>query len=229
MERSSYYLGLLLDHGNFNILYLEIIMDYPRVTEVLKPFSNIEHIPEKILKNAATRGTSVHALCASIAKGAWVPDTLIEEEYKGYVESFKLWANAQVKKFHVIEKRYTEESYKYTGQVDYVVIGTDNEYYLIDIKTTSRPQKTHPIQMAAYTRLLQNEGIYVRGTMLIYLDKTGQFPDIRFYEDLTKELDIFLSALNCWHFFNRKGDKEYDRAECEKRADTRDSGTKACS
>ena len=179
-------------------------MSFPRVTEILKPFTSYEHVPPTILARAAARGTTVHALCAGIAKGAWIPDGMIGEEYIGYINSFKKWAEAQVKEFIIVERRYTHDNEEFSGQVDFVVIGTDGELYLVDLKTSARPQKTYPVQMAAYDHLLKNQKINVKAALLVYLDKDGEFPEIHYLDTLTEELDVFLSALECWHYFNRR-------------------------
>lgn len=186
-------------------------MNYPRVTEVLRPYTNYDLVPSTILKRAAARGSSVHALCAGIAKGAWIPDGMIDEELRKYVTSFKMWADAQVSKFIVVEKRYMDDELKFSGQLDFVIMGTDNELYLVDLKTSAKPQKTYPVQMAAYNHLLQIHHIKVKGAMLVYLSKTGDFPEIHLIDDMSQELHVFLSALECWHFFN-KG-KKHDRKD----------------
>lgn len=179
-------------------------MDYPRVTEVLRPFTTYDQVPKNILERAAAKGTSVHALCAGIAKDEWIPDGMIDEELIGYVNSFKKWRAAQVSKFLVIEKRYQSATHEYSGQVDFVVEGTDGKIYLVDIKTSSAPQKTYPVQMAAYDYLLKTHGMTLHAAMLVYLDKDGEFPDIHLLEDLQTELDVFMKALSCWKFFNKR-------------------------
>lgn len=189
-------------------------MDYPRVTEILRPFTSYDQVPPQILEKAAARGSTVHALCAGIAKGAWIPDGMIGEEYIGYVNSFRKWATAQVDKFVVVEKRYADDDYKYTGQLDFVVLGTDGNLHLVDLKTSSRPQKTYPIQMAAYDRLLRNHKIEVTSAMLVYLDKNGEFPEIHTLDCLKEEMRVFVAALDCWHYFN-KGKKHARRDESE--------------
>lgn len=178
-------------------------MDYPRVTEVLRAYTSYDQVPPQILEKAAARGTSVHALCAGIAKGNWIPDGMIGEELLGYVNSFKKWSEAQVGKFVIIEKRFMNDDLKFSGQLDFVIVGTDNELYLVDLKTSYKPQKTYPVQMAAYDFLLQNHKVKVKGAMLVYLDKHGEFPEVHLLEDMTEELHIFLSALDCWHYFNK--------------------------
>lgn len=178
-------------------------MDYPRVTEVLRAYTSYDKVPKEILDRAAARGTSVHALCAGIAKGAWIPDGMIGEELIGYVKSFKLWAAAQVDKFVVVEKRYSDDDHKYSGQLDFVILTRNQELYLVDLKTSSSPQRTYPVQMGAYDNLLRIHKVQVKGAMIVYLDKNGEFPDIHMVDDMTEETHIFLSALECWHYFNK--------------------------
>jgi len=177
-------------------------MKVPRVTEILQVYTNFQHVPKNILERATARGTSVHALCAGIAKGDWIPDSVIGPEMLGYVNSFKKWQQAQVKRFEVIEKKYSDDNIGFTGKIDLVFQGQDGESYLVDIKTGSTRKKTYPIQLAAYKWLLLIHGIKIKSSMLVYLDKDGGFPDIEVFESLTKELDIFTSALECWYYFN---------------------------
>jgi len=185
-------------------------MDYPRVTEILRCFTNFDKIPQQILANAAERGSSVHALCAGIANGNWIPDGMIGETLIGYVNSFKKWVDAQVVKFIIVEKRYTDTERCFSGQLDYVVLAKDDKLYLVDIKTSARPQKTYAVQLGAYDLLLQNNQVKVDGAMVVYLNKDGEFPEINLIEDTTEERRIFLSALDCWHYFN-KGKKHVSR------------------
>lgn len=179
-------------------------MDYPRVTEILKPYTSYDQVPKDILKKAAERGTSVHAICASLAKGAWIPDGMINEEFLPYVNSFKQWAEQQVDLFVFIEKRYQDHHLEYTGQIDFVIQGKDEKLYLVDLKTSAAPQKTYPIQMAAYNNLLDGENVKVHGAMIVYLSKLGEFPEIDFIENLYEQFEIFKCALNCYNYFKRK-------------------------
>jgi hypothetical protein len=179
------------------------LMTYPRVTEIIKPFTNYDKIPFTILNRAAERGTSVHAICAALAKGLWLPDSMIDEEYKGYISSFKKWSEEQVEKFLIIEKRYVDDTLEYSGQLDFVVECKNKDIYLVDIKTSSSPQKTYSIQMAAYKRLLEIHDVQIKGAMLIYLNKDGDFPKIHMINDFTEETLVFISALRCYNYFNR--------------------------
>jgi predicted RecB family nuclease len=178
-------------------------MSIPRVTEILRSYTSYDKVPPQILGRAAERGTSVHAICAGIAKDVWIPDSMINEELLGYVNSFKAWSDAQVDKYLVIEKRYIDEDRKFSGQLDFLVTCKDLRTYLVDIKTSARPQKTYPIQMAAYQLLLNKHGTSIDGAMLVYLNKNGEFPNVHTMDDLADEQRIFLAALDCWHYFNK--------------------------
>lgn len=173
----------------------------PRVTEILRPFTGFDYVPKDILERAAARGTSVHALCAGIAKGNWIPDGMIGEELIGYVKSFRKWQEAQVESFEIIEKRYTDWEDRYSGQLDFVVKCKDDKLYLVDLKTSAKPQKSYKIQMAAYEGLLRQNGVKVEGAMLVYLKKDGEFPDIEFMESFEEEFHVFLSAVKCYEYF----------------------------
>ncbi len=181
-------------------------MEAPRVTEVLKYFTGYDHVPQNILKGAAERGTTVHALCAAIANGSWVPISMIDEHLQGYVKSFLLWKEAQVEEFLIVEKRYMHPEALYTGQIDFVTKCNDGMMWLVDIKTSSSHQKTYALQMGAYGRLLKLYGVEVFGAMIVYLDKNGEFPDIYVVDDLEKEFVIFKSALDCWIYLKTRNE-----------------------
>lgn len=190
---------------------MSTLKDLPRVTDILKPYSNFKYVEKTILMRAAERGTAVHGLCASIAKGDWVPDSLIDPALAGYVRSFKLWHKDIIEGYHVIEKRYSNPSLGYTGQVDFVVKLKKSGNFLVDLKTSASPQKTYPVQMAAYMNLIahcRDNGLKVQGAIIVYLDKEGEYPKVHQMDDWKEELEVFLHALECWKFFNKRKSDE---------------------
>lgn len=186
------------------------VMKAPRVTEILKYFSNFQYVAKDILEKAAARGSSVHGICAGIAKGAWIPEGMINEELRGYVKSFQIWSEAEVSEYLIIEKRFHDEEKNFSGQLDYVVTNKEGETWLVDIKTSASPQKTYPLQMAAYRHLLNNHGVTVRGALIVYLSREGDTPKVHRLENMSEETHIFMCALDCWHFFN-KGKRDVRR------------------
>ena len=133
---------------------------------------------------------------------------MIPEDLLGYINSFRRWSEAQVKEYLIVEKRYNDPVVEFTGQLDYVVRGTDDELYLVDLKTSAKAQKTYPIQMAAYDLLLRNNQINVKAALIVYLNKDGEFPEIHLLDDMTEELHVFLSAVDCWKYFNKRKKKD---------------------
>lgn len=176
----------------------------PRVTEVLRFYSNFDKVNKEILEKAAERGSTVHGLCAAISRGAWVPETMVAEELRGYIKSFEQWMEAQVEEFIITEKRYQNLDYKYTGQLDFVIKAKDDELYLVDLKTSTNHNKSYCLQMGAYYGLLKKQNIEVKAAMLVYVSKDGKFPDIYVVEDLEKEYRMFLKALEIFYYLKEK-------------------------
>jgi hypothetical protein len=188
-------------------------MDYPRVTEILRYFTGYEHVPTQILERAAARGTTVHAICAGLAKGAWIPDGMIDQELLGYVNSFREWEKETVQQFSIVEKRYFDDERKFCGQIDMVIKDKQGNSWLADLKTSRAPHKTHPVQMAAYQDLLNKHSIEVCGALLVYLNKDGTAPNIQKIEDLSEQKKVFDSALFCWNYFNKRKKNARNRNE----------------
>jgi hypothetical protein len=187
-------------------------MDYPRVTEVLKPFSGFDYIPKDRLESAAKRGTEVHSICAGLAKGAWIPDSMIQEEYKGYIKSYNDWAKENITKCDIVEKRYVEHEHGYTGQIDLTFVHNDGKYYLCDIKTSAAYNKVHYLQMCAYYNMLFENEVIICGAYLLYLQKDGGKAKEKFIklEDLAEDFFYFECALTCYKFFHKKKEKQIE-------------------
>lgn len=179
-------------------------MTLPRVTEVLKPYSGFVHVEETILQRACERGSKVHALCSAIAGGAWVSIESISDELRGYVRSFQSWFDSFVSSVVINEERFEHVDYKYSGQVDLVVIGKDSQLYLIDLKTSAKPQKTYRVQLGAYRELMRDHDILVEACKIVYLNKDGAAPIVETLINTDSEERAFRCALECWYYFNKK-------------------------
>lgn len=200
-------------------------MEPVRVTEVLKAFTGFKNIPSdeelrekavsqsddveskwiRKIMHSAQRGTAVHAICAAIADDDWIPNDMIQESLRGYVQSFRLWMDKTVDQFVVIEKRYTDEEKAYTGQADFIILDHAGRNVLVDLKTTSSPSKTHPVQVAAYAQLAELHGQQVDAVALVYLDQYGRDPRCEEYDETILGLkEIFNSALHCYNYFSRR-------------------------
>lgn len=186
-------------------------MILPRVTEILRCFNGYDKVDERVLDNAATRGKMVHAICAGVAQGIWVPDEFMHNEHIGYVRSFEKWSDENVVNFPVIERRLSCDDF--TGQIDFVAEDHYGDAYLVDIKTTAAFKRTHSLQVAAYSALLWANSLPHDGAKIVYLDKEGEYPKIYEYDlnELEEMFHLFTSALKLHKFFHPPKEKKDGR------------------
>ncbi len=171
---------------------------YLRVTEILYPFSGLQHINADVLANAANRGTKVHKICEGIASG--IGEIGTDDETYGYVESFKKWFETDIKIIE-IEKRFWDEDLHITGQVDFIA-EIDSELSIVDIKTSSKPSKTWQAQGCAYAYLAKKAGYDIKKIYFLHLNKHGKNPKIFSYDI---DDSFFLAIYRTYkHFFHKE-------------------------
>lgn len=173
-------------------------MNHPRVTEIISPWSGLDGIKEDVLQKAAERGTKVHEVCARIAAGEFVMS--IDDDIRGYVDSFRQWFDSQVSDVLMSEERLNDEALGYTGQIDLVVMLKEGIVTLVDLKTPVTSYPTWKMQIAAYRNLLQKEGILPERTGSLQLHPEGKTPRMKWYEDSATDFNAFLSALNVYNY-----------------------------
>lgn len=186
----------------------EINQGYTRVTEILKAFNDFENIPESVLINAAERGSKVHSLCEKLMRNPtefqpFLID-LIDEDCKGYFESFLLWfQNSKFTPLH-IEKRLYDHDLKITGQIDLIGFydSCPDEIILIDFKTPQNASNSWALQTAAYKHLACVDlNIDIDRRACLQLRKNGSAPKFTEFFEHERDLDLFLSAYYLHKFF----------------------------
>ncbi len=177
-------------------------MIMPSVTEVLNPWSDFSRIPAAVLEAAAARGTAVHDVCATIARGLPVmnqpPETI------GYVDSYKRWFDLMVDEVLFVETRLVDFDFGYTGEPDLVIRAKNQEVILIDNKTPVQLVKSWQLQCAGYFNLVSKQGITPARSGSLRLDHNGGIAKMQYYDSSLNDLNLFLQALNLYRFFNRK-------------------------
>lgn len=179
----------------------EIKEGYRRVTDIIKPFSGLQHVDPYVLDKAALRGTKVHSVCEAIMRG--VEDWDTEVELRGYVESFKQWW-VKGHKVHSIEKRLYCDTYMLSGQID-VLLEEGENLTVLDLKTPLRESKTWALQGAAYAYLARKNGLPVSKIQILQLNKHGMPPILREYKD---EWQTFKKCLEIHDYFHKRRSKE---------------------
>jgi len=195
---------------------------YARVSSIIgrQNEAELRSIPLEHLVEASLRGTAIHGYCSSFLKSLWIPE--IVPEYLPYFEAFKKWDRENGSDVVYCDHRMYDDELRFTGEIDAVFKTKQGKTLLIDIKTSSKESRAWPLQLAAYRHLLKLSGLHVDACCVVHLKvkKRGEFvrdggsrqmitPPVVdyneiFYDDLDKSFDIFLSALECYRYFETK-------------------------
>lgn len=172
-------------------------MQYHRVTEVLYPFSGLQYVQKEVIDRAATRGTYVHSACEGIMRGLGNWES--PEGIQGYVDSFMSWWG-KGREIVDIERRFYDDEYMLTGQVD-ALIKMHDGIYVVDLKTSANPSKTWPLQGSAYAYLARKAGYEIKGMVFLKLNREGENAREYRYEE---EWDMYLKCFEVYKRFFAK-------------------------
>ena len=170
----------------------EILTDYIRVTDILRPFTKLDEIDPEIVNRAAARGQFVHDCIGGHVNGLGYPP--IPQKWKGYIDSYEKWKQFGAKP-QLFEERFYSKEYMLTGQIDMYLENT-----IIDFKTSSKYSKTWPLQLAAYKFLMSINKKEAFAAKIIHLSKEGKEPTIYEFSrnELDKALELFMGAYECY-------------------------------
>jgi len=168
----------------------------PSTTTVLSCFVNTDFFTDEDRE----RGNTVHSAMKSYLLGLWAPP--VKEEWQGYVDSGRRWADNNIDKIALVEKRLCDRVYGYTGQLDTVSsLKNKTGNGVIDWKTAFAESVTWKGQVAGYDRLCRVNNIPTGDWgCSIRLRKTGQIALANFMsrQELDVELQYFLNALTAY-------------------------------
>lgn len=173
---------------------------YTRVTEVLYPLSGLKSIPQEIVAKAAERGNRAHQACDAIMSDIGLGN--VDEDIKGYIESFNHWVGD--KKFLDKPDRWYCDKYMLTGECD-GVYEEGKDLILFDIKTPAKESSTWKLQLSAYAYLAMQAGLPITKIEVIRLNKDGKPAEVIRYEE---NFDLYLKCLDVYRYF-------YKDNECE--------------
>ena len=174
--------------------------NYARVTEILNPYTDFSMVPEHILSRATERGRKVHAICAGILQGLWIPP--IDPEYAGYIASFQAWREQFVEEVIFVEHELVDPTYGLIGHIDFYGKLKKLGYALLDWKTPVALYKAWRLQMSGYNRLLEVAKRKVDVIASLQLNPDGNIPKMTRYENSAQDFNIFLGLLNGWNYFH---------------------------
>jgi hypothetical protein len=184
------------------LLETDIPFGYLRVTEILQPFSKLHLLDAKIVANAADRGTRVHKFCTLYALNMLIID--VDDDCKGYVDSYKRWHDSMVAKVFMASKRINNACYRISGEFDLVVQLKDSEKsVLIDLKTPASSSPSWQLQTAAYKMLIELDDASweIDRRIALQLPKDGSQAKVIEYTNHENDEEKYLKALELYRFF----------------------------
>lgn len=168
---------------------------YYRVTEILETYSKMHLIDPEVLGNACVRGTKVDEACRCLMQG--IEPFHLEDEYKGYLESFREWQEG--KTFIANPGRLYCDELMLTGECDGIYKG-ETGLVLFDIKTPQSTSRSWALQGAAYVYLVGIAGLKIEKIEFVRIRKEGKSALVDPYE-YESNWELFKKALELHKYF----------------------------
>jgi len=91
-----------------------------------------------------------------------------------------------------------------TGAVDMIIEAPEGAI-ILDLKTSSKPSNTWPLQGSAYAYMARQNGYDIKGIHFLHLNKFGYAPELYVYDD---QFELFSKCLDVYkHFWGKHGRK----------------------
>ena len=149
-------------------------VEVPSVTTLMKPLSDKVYgaVDASVLSNAAERGTSIHDSCENYALYG-IED--VEPEYEGYFAAFRSWYEKERPVVLATERKVYHRMLGYAGMSD-LLCSINGQIVLVDYKTTAQVNSMlHMVQLEAYARAWESQGLRIDDKMVLHLRKDGKY------------------------------------------------------
>ena len=154
-------------------------------------------------KEASIRGSAVHKIVEEFKQSQEHLKT-IDDPYKPYATAFYNWAEDNHITFVENEKTVISKKYGYAGTADLIVKKNGEGVWLCDVKTGKDIYLESHIQLSAYKKALEENGIKIDRMGVILLKDTGTYK----FEEVDDCFEVFLACKKLWEFLNKE--------DCEK-------------
>jgi RecB family exonuclease len=185
------------------------IVRYPRVTSILGVLSRpgLGRWREKLIRegrdpdaearDAADRGTTIHALTEAIDLGASAdcPSDLLP-----FIAAYRDWKAEYVQSVEATERLVVHRAYRYAGKLDKLVRLTDGRRAIVDLKTGRSLAPETALQLTAYDEALIDEGIEpcdVRLALHLPWTNPGVLT-VKEYDEDERDRRVWRSVLRAW-------------------------------
>lgn len=164
--------GLTFDRENH--LYRVSGIPIPSVTQIMGPLSQAKYstVSDAILQTAADRGTEVHTAIEFFLKYGVAE---ISERGRGYLDAFMSWYQQYKPVVNGSEVMTYHRTLLYAGTVD-LLATVGGKSTIIDYKTTAVVHDgLTTVQLEAYQRSLNSEGVKVDQKAILHLRQDGTY------------------------------------------------------
>eukprot|EP01133_Synstelium_polycarpum_P015915 gene15915-18919_t len=162
--------------------------------------------PQTILTDSGTFGTRAHQLiddAVLVEKDKTAVDVTTPTDLTHIATAFEAWREAAGLK---LEKRDTivwSPTHEYAGAVDAVGRKPDGSLVAIDWKTSSFISNEYALQVAAYSKALEElHGERISEAWIVRFHKTLPLYESRLVKDLDGSFELFLSALRLFKAYH---------------------------
>lgn len=142
-------------------------------------------------EDGAQRGTDVHEYTSMLDQSLITPLGIGDDDLQPYVSAWMDYVALTGPVFSLIETPLGHSRWKYAGTVDRVA-QLGGKTVVIDLKTGSK-QPWHAVQTAAYSVLLEEEGVKVDAAYTVILKSNGKYAVEE--HDLKRARDAWLCYL----------------------------------
>lgn len=181
----------------------------PSVTQIMElaGIVDVSGIPAHHLQRAADRGTAVHVACQYLDEDDLVIDSL-DPEIVGYVVAYQRFKEQNEFVPDLIEHRMVGEveGWQYGMTLDRLGTVAKRGRIVLDLKTSSKPSKSWPIQTAAYVAgysAVDKLAAPSRG--VVHLHKDGTFSFL--IHDQEDDFTVWVAAVRLAYWKLRNGYK----------------------
>jgi hypothetical protein len=169
----------------------------PHVTEILRPYMNLDWVKQEHLE----RGQARHAAYAAHLLSTWAPP--LPPEDQGSLDSFRRWADKNVLETWFVEKSFTDLDLGYTSTIDWGGELTICPGAIGDWKPPSGKGPVTRAQVASYLHNAQKNKVPAEKGFILRMDPKGGIAKLEWLEIGSVDFAGFLSALNAWRYFNQ--------------------------
>ena len=166
----------------------------PSVTQILRPLSNFDGIPEHVLEAKRDLGQRVHYACQLDDEDDLDEDS-VEEEVEPYLAAWRLFLRESGAKVLLNEHQVAETTYRFAGTLDNV-LELQSAKWVVDKKTCFTVPPMAGPQTAAYLRALGDPAVTHRAAVRLRPDGTYRFDPFSGADDWS----VFLSCLTLHRF-----------------------------